>query len=58
LFFSSHSLLFSSISTYSAVRLAGKVLGSDQAGEEEGDDRGLHGEDFCLFCLFLVLFQL
>lgn len=32
----------------SAVRLAGEVLGGNQAGEEEGDDRGLHGESFVL----------
>lgn len=36
-------------STYSAVRLAGEVLGSNQAGEEESNDRGLHCEDGFLF---------
>lgn len=47
------SLLFL-VFTYSAVWLAGEVLGSDQAGEEEGDDRGLHCERN--FSLFLFLF--
>lgn len=56
LLFRSQSLLFTS--TYSAVRLAGKVLGSDQACEEEGDDRGLHCEDFCLFCFRWCCFEI
>lgn len=50
-FLASQSLL---VPTYSAVRLAGEVLGSNQAGEEEGDSRGLHCEDglfVCFWCL-------
>jgi hypothetical protein len=37
--------LFFFISTYSAIRLTGEILGGNQACEEEGDDRGLHCED-------------
>lgn len=38
-------------STYSAFGLAGKVLGGDQAGEEEREDGGLHCEGFrCGIC--------
>lgn len=50
--------VFLFFSTYSAVRLAGEVLGSDQAGEEEGDDRGLHCEDFFYFVFFSAWFEL
>lgn len=54
-FLDSISSMLVSVSTYSAVRLAGEVLGSDQAGEEEGDDRGLHCEDFFFFLFYSSL---
>lgn len=37
--------------TYSAIGLAAEVLGGDEAGGSEGDERGLHGgEGVFLLC--------